>query len=246
MARADFNRVAAVYDAGRSLPDEAMDAWRDAIAPFIPSSDRLTAIDLGCGTGRFSTAIAGWFKTKVVALDAALEMIRVANGQQHDGVAYLLGRAECLPLRDGELDFALLSTVFHHFDLPQVSWELRRVLKAEAPVLIRNWFPGREDVTHFHYFPRSKQFAETFPTIEEAVRVFDAHGFQQVALESVAQVSAPSLSVYRDRVATRADSTLLALSDEEFEEGMRALDRDVALEVDPEPVISHLDLLVLP
>jgi hypothetical protein len=66
-----------------------------------------------------------------------------------------------------------------------------------------------------------------------------------VALESVAQVSAPSLSVYRDRVATRADSTLLALSDEEFEEGMRALDRDVALEVDPEPVISHLDLLVL-
>ncbi len=123
--------------------------------------------------------------------------------------------------------------------------QLRRVLRRDGTVLIRSWFAGRRDVTHFRYFPRAREIAETFPTVDETTRTFAEEGFQRVALESVAQESAPSLRDFCERVRLRADTTLLGLTDAEFAEGLRALEADVDLEIEPQPVISHLDLLVL-
>jgi ubiquinone/menaquinone biosynthesis C-methylase UbiE len=246
MARADFSQVATVYDAGRSLPEETMEAWRAVIAPHLPERTPLVGLDVGCGTGRFTSKLAEWFKAEIVGVDPAVEMLRVANSHgYHQGVTYVLGQAESLPLSASSFDFAWLSTVIHHVDLAVVARELRRVLKPESRVLIRSWFPGRGDVTHFHYFPRAREIAETFPTVEAVVEVFGVEGFEQTSLDSVAQVSAPSLRAFRERVKTRADTTLLALTDAEFDEGMRALDAEAAAETDPRPVISYLDLMVL-
>jgi len=246
MARADFNQVAAVYDAGRELPPESMDEWRRAIARHLPERTALPAVDVGCGTGRFTSAIAAWFDVEVVGIDTAAEMLAVADSQKaHERVSYLLGRAEHLPLRDSACDFAWLSTVIHHFDLAAVVQELRRVLQPDGTVLVRSWFPGRADVTHFRYFPRAREIAQTFPALEATEHEFASAGFKRQALESVAQTSAPSLRAFCDRVRTRADSTLLALTDAEFAGGLRALEDDVAAETEPRPVISHLDLMVL-
>jgi len=245
MARADFNQVAAVYDAGRELPQESMDEWRRVIARHLPERTALPAVDVGCGTGRFTSAIAAWFDVEVVGIDTAAGMLAVADSRKaHERVSYLLGRAEHLPLRDSAYDFAWLSTVIHHFDLAPVVQELRRVLRPDGTVLVRSWFPGRADVTHFRYFPRAREIAETFPTLEATEQEFASAGFKRQALESVAQVSAPSLLAFCDRVRTRADSTLLALSDAEFADGLRALEDDAAAETKPQPVISYLDLLV--
>ena len=148
-------------------------------------------------------------------------------------------------MRDSAFDFAWLSTVIHHFDLTLVVPELRRVLRPGGNVLIRSWFPGRGDVTHFRYFPRSRLIAETFPTIDATEAAFASAGFRVEALESVPQVSAPGLREFCERVRTRADSTLLALSEAEFAEGLRALEDDAAAETEPQPVISYLDLMVL-
>ena len=245
MARADFNRVAAVYDAGRELSPESMEGWRRVIARHLPGPGALPAVDVGCGTGRFTSALAAWFDTEMVGVDAAEEMLRVARDSGSDNrVGYLLGRAEALPLRDSVCDFAWLSTVIHHFELAAVVRELRRVLRPDGTVLVRSWFPGRAGVTHFRYFPRAKEIAETFPTLEATEREFASAGFKRQALESVEQVSAPSLRQFYERVRTRADTTLLALNDDEFAEGLRLLEADVAAEAEPQPVISHLDLMV--
>jgi len=246
MARADFNQVAAVYDAGRGLPDETMEAWRTVIARHLPGGNALPGLDLGCGTGRFTSAIADWFDTDVVGIDPAAEMLGVAQSRRvHERVTYLLGRAEYLPLRDSAFDFAWLSTVIHHFDLILVVPELRRILRPGGSVLIRSWFPGRGDVTHFRYFPRARQIAETFPTIDATEQAFASAGFRVEALESVAQVSAPGLREFCERVRSRADSTLLALSEAEFAEGLRLLEKDAAAETEPHPVTSYLDLMSL-
>jgi len=246
MARADFNQVAAVYDAGRELPPESMDEWRRAIARHLPGRSELPAVDVGCGTGRFTSAIAAWFDVEVVGIDTAAEMLAVAHSRKaRERVSYLLGRAEHLPLRDSACDFAWLSTVIHHLDLAAVVLELRRVLRPGGTVLVRSWFPGRADVTHFRYFPRAKEIAETFPTLGATEQQFASAGFKRQALESVKQVSALSLRQFYKRVRTRADSTLLALSDKEFAAGLALLEDDVAAETEPRPVISHLDLMVL-
>ena len=61
----------------------------------------------------------------------------------------------------------------------------------------------------------------------------------------VAQVSAPSLAVYRDRVRLRADTGLRLLDDDQFAAGLAALDRAVEAGTVPAPVVDRLDLLVL-
>ena len=74
---------------------------------------------------------------------------------------------------------------------------------------------------------------------------FATAGVAFQALRPMAQVSAPSLRAAVDRVRLRADSTLKLLSDEEFAEGLAALERAAAAETAPTPVVDHLDLLVL-
>ena len=142
MARADFARIAPNYDAGRSLPEEAMETWRAAITRYVMPEATLMVLDLGCGTGRFSAAIADWFDTEVVGIEPSAEMLRAARTSQPPGVAYAQGRAEELPLADQSCDWAWLSTVVHHFDdLRRVAGELRRVLRPGGAVLIRSGSP---------------------------------------------------------------------------------------------------------
>jgi ubiquinone/menaquinone biosynthesis C-methylase UbiE len=145
-----------------------MDVWHAALLRHLPERTAFPVLDLGCGTGRFSAAIARWLETRVIAIEPSLGMIRAAiSNTTHPNVACIVGRAEALPLAPSSCDFAWLSTVVHHFeDLPQAAAELRRVLRPGGPVLIRSWFPGRADVTHFLYFPGAKRIAETFPAIE--------------------------------------------------------------------------------
>jgi ubiquinone/menaquinone biosynthesis C-methylase UbiE len=246
MARADFARIATVYDAGRSLPDEAMETWRAAIARYVRSQTTERVLDLGCGTGRFGSAIARWFSTEVVGIEPSLEMLRASISWDDEGVAYVQGQAEALPLAAQSCDWAWLSTVIHHFDdLQTVARELRRVLRPGGAVLVRNWFPGGGDVVHFRYFPGARRIAETFPTISAVADSFAIAGFSIEAVENVTQSSAAGLKEVYERACLRADTTLQGLSDEEFDDGLRRLKADADAEAEPQEVVSHLGLLVL-
>jgi hypothetical protein len=77
------------------------------------------------------------------------------------------------------------------------------------------------------------------------VAAFATAGFAFQALRPVAQVSASSLRASVDRVRVRADSILRLLPDEEFAEGLAAMERAAAAETTPSPIVDHLDLLVL-
>ena len=169
------------------------------------------------------------------------------RNSRHERVEYAGGNAQALPLHDGTIGVAWLSTVIHHFpDLAASARELRRVLAPDGRVLIRSWFPGRgDDLLQFRYFPEGLRIASTFPTVEATVDAFATAGFEMEALDSIPQVSAPGLRAFADRLRTRADTTLELLSDEAFARGMAALDRAAAAETTPTPVINHLDLLVL-
>jgi hypothetical protein len=151
-----------------------------------------------------------------------------------------------LPLRDGCCGAAWLSTVVQHLgDLLGCAHQLRRILRAGSPVLIRSSFPGRhQGITLFRFFPGAGKIADTFPTVEATVAAFEAAGFAFQALQSLPQVTGPSLRGSVERVRLRADSTLAPLSDDEFAAGLAALER-VAAESTPTPVVDHLDLLVL-
>jgi ubiquinone/menaquinone biosynthesis C-methylase UbiE len=244
MARVDYDRMAARYDRGRALPADGLEGWRAALAAYLPPPDALPVLDLGAGTGRFASAIADWFGVGVVAVEPSAGMRRqAARAGRHARVAWVGGLAERLPLRDACCGGAWLSTVLHHLDdLAGCAREVRRVVRAGGPVLVRSAFPGRHDrITLFRFFSGAGRVADTFP----AVGAFRAAGFAFEALRQVPQVSAPSLRAALERVRLRADTTLAALPDEELAEGLAALERAAAAEATPTPVVDHLDLLVL-
>jgi SAM-dependent methyltransferase len=151
----------------------------------------------------------------------------------------------------GACAWAWVSTVVHHLDdLDAAATELRRVLRPGGVVLVRQAFPGRmgEITLYGRWFPEAGACLVAgggLPGVERVSAAFAAAGFGVEALRSVAQVSAPSLAAYRDKVRRRADTGLRLLPDDQFAAGLAALDRAVEAETSPTPVVDRLDLLVL-
>ena len=245
----EFGPIANTYERNRMLSDDAFAAWRTAIAPYITGRLTGSILDVGAGTGMWSTLLARWFEASVLAVEPATGMLEEARRSHRDArVSYIGGSAERLPLRDDSAGVAWLSTVIHHIrDLPAAARELRRVLLPGARVLIRGAFPdGLTDLgVHADFFPGALRIIERFPSIDETTAIFGDAGFALEAQHSMVQQSAPSLKTYLERVRSRADTTLALLSDEEFAAGLAALEDAVAGETTPTPVIHSLGLLVL-
>jgi SAM-dependent methyltransferase len=254
MARVDYDRMAPAYVTGRVLPPEGMSRWRDAVRLWLPRDpgDRSPVLDLGAGTGQFAAAIAGWFGVEVVAVEPSGGMRAQADRAfPHEGVRWVAGVAERLPLRDRTCAWAWVSTVVHHLDdLEAAAAELRRVLRPGGSVLVRQAFPGRMDEISLYrrFFPAAGACLVEdggLPSVERLSAVFAGAGFRAEGLQAVDQVSATSLAAYRDKVRLRADTGLRLLAEDEFAAGLAALDRAVEAETSPVPVVDRLDLLVL-
>ncbi len=88
-------------------------------------------VDVGCGPGVAARAAARR-GIRVVGVDPAAVMLRVARACTRDGaVRYVEGRAEALPLADGEATVLWsIATVHHWSDIDAGLREARRVLRA--------------------------------------------------------------------------------------------------------------------
>lgn len=248
MARVDFDALAASYEAARAIPIDGLTAWREALSPYLPPAGRLPLLDLGCGTGQFAVLLADWFGVHVVAVEPSPGMLAQARAlRPHPGISYVRGDAGRIPFARQSCGAAWLSTVIHHLpSLSDCASELGRVLASGGRVLIRSSFPGRhEHITLFRFFPGASRIASTFPSVETVAAAFRPAGFEIEALASVPQRTAPSLAALRERIASRADTTLQLLDDAQFADGLARLDAAIADEAAPSPVVDRLDLLVL-
>src|ERR1700676_488476 len=119
----DYDRtdLAAVYDRGRSHGSEVLDLWMDEVASHVRGQRVLKIPDLGCGTGRFSDALAQCFEADLVGVDPSKKMLAEAQRKPHSRrVRYARGRGEAIPLADQCADLVFMSMVFHHFDDPRL------------------------------------------------------------------------------------------------------------------------------
>ncbi|GGR33633.1 hypothetical protein GCM10010168_59810 [Actinoplanes ianthinogenes] len=241
MARIDFDGpVAAVYQSGRGAPEGGLDGWRAALGRYLPVAGPV--LDLGAGTGLYAELLRTWFGVRIVAVEPALAMLRQAPPEAWRAV----GRAERIPLVAGCCGAAWLSTMIHHIaDLPAAARELRRVLTPGAPVLIRSAFPGDQSrIALYRFFPTAGAVLDTFPTVAEVEAAFTAAGFTLRERRRIRQVNAATLAEFHDKVRHRANTTLLAIPDDEFAAGLANL-RAAATTTPAQPAISELTLLTL-
>ncbi len=103
--------------------------------------------DLGCGTGKVAEWL-GLFAHRIIAVDASKEMLRAAaehlSGQKHVEIRH--GSLEELPIRNGELDVALMMLVLHHLPEPRrVLVEAARTLKPGGRLVILDMLPHERE-----------------------------------------------------------------------------------------------------
>lgn len=245
----DYNgRIATNYAAARGLSPETADLWSGIVEPLITRGRPATVLDLGCGTGRFSSVFAERFAARVIGLDPAVGMLRAATqGAKRDNLFYAAASAEWLPLADNCCDLAWLSQMIHHVhDRDACARELRRVLRAGGYVLIRGAFADRLDCfpTLLRFFPGTRRSMAQFPGLEEVMAGFRCAGFSVEDLQRVPQKTCDNLAEFAERTRLRADSTLSLLPDAEFERCQAELEQ-AAREEPPTPVIEGIELLVL-
>jgi len=235
------------YPMARVLSPSTSATWSVVLRPFLAGHRNPTVLDLGCGTGRFSTLIAS-LGAAVIGLDPSVAMLRNSQPACAGDVCYAAAEAERLPLAAVSCDLVWMSQVVHHIrDRKACVAELRRVLRPHGVVLVLGSFGDRLDgfATLFHFFPSSRELTAKFPTVRQIVEVFEAEGFVLEGTQRVRQRTCDSLREFARRTKLRADSTLVRLPDWEFEACQKALEEAARREQSPSPVVETIELLSL-
>jgi ubiquinone/menaquinone biosynthesis C-methylase UbiE len=121
--------TSAVHSAGADL---------DRLARSTAALDQPVVLDLGCGAGHVSFAVAPFAK-EIVAFDLSTSMLDVvaatARERQLLNIGTKQGSVEELPFEDEQFDLLLSRYSAHHWnDVPQALNEARRVLKPNGKV----------------------------------------------------------------------------------------------------------------
>src|SRR5207244_9791856 len=183
----DATGIAVTYDRGRDHGPEFLNLWMNVVSSHVKDQRIKMILDLGCGTGRFSEALAVRFNAEVIGIDASQKMLEVAGRKRRDRrIRYEPGRAEAIPLPDNSVDLVFMSMIFHHFDNPALAaLECRRVLRNGATGFLRA--ATRERIPSYPYvdfFPPSRPvLEECLPTSNFVGEIFEAAGFRTLTRE---------------------------------------------------------------
>jgi len=214
------------YDVGRALTSEATEALVELLQGYVARPVNLK-IDLGSGTGRFSTVLSEAFAAQVLGVEPAANMRATAEAKPHPpSVRFVQGEAESIPLGDGVADIVFMSQVLHHVvDVSTALREIRRVLKSNGNLCVRQ--TTRENLDSYFYqrfFPAARAVDETrLPTRDRLVGLATSCQFRVVAIETLSHEIAPTAAEYVETIALRTYSDLECIDDVAFREGLAAL-----------------------
>lgn len=215
--------VASRYESARRLPPETMSLWMQILKSSIPARAVHKVLDLGCGTGRFTRALAETFGCPAIGVEPSAAMLKVASSKAEAGVEWKEGSADSIPLEDRSVDLVFMSQVFHHLPSPKRALaEIFRVLTPAGYLVLRN---GTREHNHelewLRFFPAAYQIEEQrTPFAREIVAAITRENFAAISHQTVRQLFASSYADYFNKISCRGLSALIAISDEAFHEGV--------------------------
>jgi ubiquinone/menaquinone biosynthesis C-methylase UbiE len=182
-----FDRVAHLYDTGwlqRALYQAVQDAAWGELERIGPG----TVLDVGCGTGIFTTRLE---QTLVpggaFGCDLSAGMLAEAASRSRR-VGWVRGDSARLPVRNGAVDAVVTTQAFHFFDQPAAWREFLRVLTPGGHALVGMIHPRTEAGSR--RFSRlstaTSKTSVTFPTRAGMHRLATAAGFDVIAQHDVA------------------------------------------------------------
>lgn len=137
-----FDRVSKVYDTQvvqtlvyRPAQDMALDHLREHGAQRI--------LDVGCGTGIFTTRMHDVLGAELIGCDLSEGMLAQAR-ERSTAVEWTRGDVRQLPLADATVDAVVCTEAFHWFDQPAALAEFARVTRPDGLLLIAMINPRTE------------------------------------------------------------------------------------------------------
>jgi ubiquinone/menaquinone biosynthesis C-methylase UbiE len=244
----DDTDIAQRYDSARHLPVGTLRLWLDAMARHVQPGDLRTIVDVGCGTGRFSAALAAAFNADVIGVDPSRTMLATARSRvTHPRVDFCDGDAEHLPVADASAGLVFLSMVYHHLGYPGgAAREFARVLRARGVLCIRNATRDLLDrFPYLSYFPAAIEAnRRRLPSQQDVIATMQAHGFTLLRHDVIEQPFAASGAEYYDKIQQRGLSDLVALPDDALAAGLQQMQQALASRQESGPVIEPIDLFV--
>jgi SAM-dependent methyltransferase len=228
--------MADAYPRGRYLREADLTTWMATAAPYLPGPGG-RILDLGAGTGRFTTVLAESTGATVIACEPSAAM-RAAFPA---GAPLVGGAAEALPFGRAAFDAVWASQMLHHVrDVDAFARNVHRVLRPGGHLLLRGGFGPPEAMPLPRWFPTA--FRDFGFLLTDVTDRLGALGVSVTATIHVPQRYAGSAAELVDKVATRSLSNLARLPDEEFAAGLDAVRRDApGLRY---PLEERLDLIV--
>jgi ubiquinone/menaquinone biosynthesis C-methylase UbiE len=226
----DFGPRAASYDRIRPVDEN----WRQVFEVVVREADLRgqRVLDLGCGTGRLSRALAEQGIARVWGVDASPEMLAVARARVPVSVGLKEARVEQLPFRDDWFDRAVMWLVCHLVDRPAAFREARRVLVPGGLLAVVTFA-----VEHFDrywlndYFPTIREIdLARFPTEAELRGELESAGLD-VRVVRVSQHATLTREHALERIRDRHISTFDLLDEDEIRSGTERAEREL-----PDPV----------
>jgi len=144
-----YDTIGAAYGATR----RANPGIVRALARYVEPQGGAEYLDLGCGTGNYTCALAplggNWH-----GIDPSAQMLAQAK-RKSQSIGWTLGRAESLPFRSDTFDGVVCTLAIHHFAALESSFaEVFRVLRRGRFVLFTSFPEQMQAYWLCHYFPR--------------------------------------------------------------------------------------------
>ena len=220
--QSDINRR---YDTGRHPASATLDSLTAMFQRHSPPQVR-RVLDLGCGTGRFSTLLSDTINSPVIGLDLSANMLNAASSKPRtDDIRFVRGSLTDLPLNDGTIDVVFISQALHHLpNLEAAMAEIRRVLSPNGRLFVRQ--ATRENLDSYFYqrfFPEARAIDEArLPTRDHITTAARSSRLLPLEPFETIQVEFPSAHDYLTKISLRTNSDLAMISDESFAAGMKA------------------------
>jgi SAM-dependent methyltransferase len=236
------------YEQARALPPDTVKLWLETIAKAVDRRRDRTIIDVGCGTGRFTAALAGHFDARVLGVDPSLNMLRRRRtpGAQ-SSIIFVRGAAERLPVRSGSADVVFISMAYHHLpDKSRAVRECRQALRDRGMLLIRtSTVESMDSYLWLDFFPAARRIElDRAPSRAGLPDFIGANGFMLHSHTVVHQRFADSLADYAEKIGRRGLSSLQQIPDKDFHCGMSLLKQYCRAGNPATPVEEDIDLFV--
>jgi SAM-dependent methyltransferase len=225
----DFDARAARYDELRPVDENWREVYEVLVREGGLSGQRV--LDVGCGTGRFATALAE--HAKVWGVDQASQMLEVARSGG-SSVRFKEASAYELPFKDGWFDRVTMWLVVHLLERPRAYAEIRRVLAPGGRIAVATFDPSYFGLFWFRdYFPSMEAIDRArFPTTEDFHAELTAAGFDAPAFTRLSQDASVTREVALERIRGRHIATFDLIPEQEIAEGLARAERDLPDRVD--------------